>query len=165
MNLKNIDFTKSTFEANGHRYTIEETMSIERYALYQRFEIEAGYGTSFKELFAALAEAYKLLNGQKFADAAVMIYNSMKGMSELDRKEPYVLRYCALVCNRDGEDRRTITEEQISEKIKDWQEEGIAVSDFFSLALRSIPGFISTWRKNSPLISNGEEADQGQLQS
>jgi hypothetical protein len=151
--LKRLDLSKPSFQAGGKTYHIESTMSIERYSLFQQFELELGYNLSFKQMFDSLTDIYELLNKQKFADAAVLTYNTMKGFTKLEEKEPYVLRYCALFMNTDDEDRRMISEDQITQKIQDWQEEGYAIQDFLAFALNSIPSFIESYRSATQSIS------------
>lgn len=146
-NLKRLDLTATSFEANGKIYHLEKTMSIERYAFFQRLELELSYNLSFKQMFDSLAEVYELLNAGKLADASVRVYNTMRGFAVLEEKEPYVLKYCALFINETGEDRRVITEDMITAKIEDWQKEGLAIQDFLALALHSIPGYISAYTK------------------
>jgi hypothetical protein len=131
----------TSFQANGKTYHIEGSMSIERYIVYQQLELEAGYSTSFKELFNALSTSYDLLNSGKLADASVHIYNAMKGVASLEEREPYILKYCALFINETNEDRKVINEDMITEKIKDWKEEGLDIQSFFALASSIIIGF------------------------
>lgn len=146
--LKRINFTTGQFEANGKKYTIEKLISIERYTKFQQFEIEAAFSATFKNLFDTLNNTYELLNKGKLADASVNVYNAMKGVHEISNKEPYVLKYCALFINEENEDRRVITDEMISQKIADWQEEGLPVQDFFTLATNSIPHYIESYMSN-----------------
>lgn len=161
MELKKIDPSLGFFQANGKTYKIEKSLSIERYSFYQRFEIELGYGSSFQDLYGAMSNAYNLLNQGKMADASVALYNAMRGFAELEKKEPHVLKYCALFINTDDEDRRVITDDMISAKIKDWQEEGLEVASFFQLALNSIPGFIEAYRSSSQATLEPQGQEKG----
>lgn len=151
-NLKKLDLQGgiSSFEANGKTYHIESTMSIERYTLFQQYELELSYNLSFKQLFETFKKVYELLNQSKPADASVLIYNTMQGFAKLEQKEPYVMKYCALFINEEAEDRRVITEDMITAKINDWQKEGIAFESFLQLAIFSIPSFIENWKAAHP---------------
>jgi len=154
-NLKRLDLTGglSSFMANGKKYFIESTMSIERYTKFQQLELELSFNLSFKQLFDTLNTVYDLLNKGKLADASVHVYNAMRGFANLEEKEPFVLKYCALFINEENEDRRIITDDMITKKIEDWQEEGYAIQDFLALALYSIPDYIKSYQKHIQNIS------------
>ena len=105
--------------------------------------------------------AYNDLNGTnkdrsvKFADAAIKIHNLVnKIQSNLNFKDVAVLRYCALYINHSEEDRRTISEEQISEKINHWQEAGYEISGFFLLVLSVLPSVKKDFSKYMEDISS-----------
>lgn len=146
---KKLDLTQPSFEANGKKYLIESTLSIERYAMYQDIEIESGFGMSFKDLFNNQKKAYELLNQGKMADAAVLLYNNMQGFAKLEQKEPFILKYCALFINEEHEDRTIISEDMITNKIQDWRKEGYEIQPFFTLAMSSIVGYTEALKNNT----------------
>lgn len=137
--LKRIDFNKGSFVANGKTYYIESGLSISRFCEYQILEKEAAFATTFSSMFKELRAIYDLMNGVNFVAAAVKLDNLMSGITKLQEKEPTLLKIAALFINTEDEDRATITEDQITRKIQDWQEYN--VTDFFSFALSTIKGF------------------------
>lgn len=147
MELKRLDTKEGKFEANGKIYMIESGWSIQRYAMYQKLQIEGAFGVTFKQLYENMNFAFKALNAGKIADAAVTIHNIMNGVLKVERREPDMLRICALFINTADEDRGVITEDQITEKIRDWEGAGYAIQDFFTLALNTINGFIDVYKK------------------
>lgn len=139
--LKKPDEKELSFNANGKKYTIEQSISFERYKLYQKLQIECGYDVSFYGMFEALQKLYALQNEGKLADAAVLTHNLMSGISNIDKRQVPVLEMCALFINTETEDRKIITQEIVDAKIKDWQEEGIAVDYFFTIATATMQNF------------------------
>jgi len=133
------------FEANGKNYIIEDKLSIARSIEASKLEIEL-FELSTKTIKNQLISAYNDLNGTnkektvKFADAAIKIHNLVNKIEKnLNFKDLPVLRYCALYINEENEDRRTITNEQITTKIEDWQVGGLEITGFFLLVLSVLP--------------------------
>lgn len=145
--LKRIDFSKGEFQANGKRYIIEDSFSIQRWIMKEELEMELGYNVDFRGMFASWEEVYSLANQQRFADIAVLAYTKVKGMEKLSERVPAILKYCALFVNWEGEDRNSINEDMMNQKVNDWQAEGLAIGDFFTLAANTIPDFIESYKK------------------
>lgn len=154
--LKRIDLTKPTFIANGVKYNIESSLSIERFCEYQLLEKEAGFSVSFKSLFDNLLELHELMNNVKFVQAAVLLDNMMRGVAKLEEREPVLLRICALFINTDDEDRATINDDIIVKKIEDWKQE-YDVRDFFTLALNTMDGFLEIYANATRTILGNKE--------
>jgi hypothetical protein len=145
-NLKRIDFSKPTIPANGKEYKFSTELSIARFKELDKLEVEFFYGFDMQQMFDKLKAAFEDLNKAKPADASVKIYNLMKGVADkVDKRENVVLRICSLYLVTDGEDITKWSEELASEKIRDWETEGYAMTDFFSLAATSLPGFLSSY--------------------
>lgn len=138
--LKNVTLEDVNFIANGNKYFIEPQISIERFKQMQKLEIEFSFGSSYKELMSGIKECYASINKGQFGDSAVILHNLMNSISNLESREHPILEYCALFINREGEDRRAYDEKINAEKIIDWKEEGIAMHDFFKLAVNMVSG-------------------------
>lgn len=161
--LKRIDIEAGKFTANGINYTIEQNLSIERYAEFQILEKEMAYGLTTKGLFARLKKLFELINKMKFAEASVMVNDLLRGVSKLEERQPTVLKICALFINADGENRATINKDMIEKKINDWKAEGLSMNDFFTLAASTVNGFLEIYKNISQLISEGlTEESQGE---
>jgi len=164
--MKRIDFDKPYIEANGKRYHIKKELTIARYKEMEQLEIEFYYGFTMREMFEKLKDAYEDLNKNKLADSAVKVYRVMEGVADrVDKREPVVLRICSLfLCTEDeGDDW---TEEIASAKIEDWQKEGYAMEDFFTLAANLVPGFIKHYQEIlSDTLTQGEQESGEQVQS
>lgn len=151
--LKRIDFDKGKFTANGQDYTIEGTLSIERYAELQLLEKELAYNFTVKGIFDQLRKMWELLNKMKFAETVVILSDLMRGAKKAQERQPTILKICALFINTETENRATITQDMIEKKINDWKAEGIAMQDFFVVASNSVTGFLEVYRTVSRIIS------------
>jgi hypothetical protein len=61
--------------------------------------------------------------------------------SKAVQRVPKVMRLAAVFIVREDEDVRYYNETIAQEKIKDWEEEGLDIQDFFIIALSSIKGW------------------------
>jgi len=145
--VKKIDLSQGWFMANGKKYVISNSISVERYKEYEKLEPKLTYGVGFEELFRNVKKAYELVNQQKFADSAVVLHNIMSGIKEVEdskRIHP-ALTMCSLVINVEGEESAIYSAEMVNNKVEDWTAEGLDMIDFFLLALKSIKGFRQTY--------------------
>lgn len=151
--LKTPEKEAKSFTANGVEYFIEQSLSFERYKMYQKLQIECGYDVTFYGMFEKVKEAYGLLNKMKMADAAVILHNIMSGVSNVDKRQIPVLEMCALFINAKDENRNEINQDMVDKKIADWQQEGIAVDYFFSIAISTMQNFVTAYNEVSQLSS------------
>jgi hypothetical protein len=153
--IKHISVNDNSFVANGQKYIVRSDLTVKRFEVFERLQIEMTYGVTFKELFDKLTDAYSCLQSFKIADACVIIYNILKGISRKneERKHPALL-LCTLFLCRENENLAEWTEADAIEKIMDWEKEGISSSDFFQLAFRSVHGYTGSWSENSQDTSN-----------
>lgn len=145
--VKSFNPKEQTFIANGKKYYISEKISVRRFREYEKLVPLLTFGLDFNSVFAALKKGYAAANEKRFADVAVILHNIMSGIKDADDEKRFhpALLVCALVINREGEDPGKYDEALQTEKIQDWQEEGLNMLDFFTLALTSINGFKETY--------------------
>lgn len=143
-----------TFTANGNKYYVLTSLSVNRFEEFESLQAIVGFGVSFQQLFNQERKAYDLLNEGRPADAAVILYNSMNGIKNHleDRTNP-ILQMCALFICREGEDASTWNQKLADEKINDWKKEGISMESFFQLAFNSVQGFMPAYNQVSQSIS------------
>lgn len=139
------------FMANGRKYIIKDWLPIERWIQHEKLQPQLTFGASFEQLFSNLGKAYAALNKQSFADAAVIIHNTMNGIKNAnDEKRAHpALLMAALFIVREEEDFYKYDEKVMLDKIEDWQKEGLNMLDFFHLSLSSIRGFSQTLAKSA----------------
>jgi hypothetical protein len=160
--LKRIDFSSPTIPANGKVYKFMNELSIARFKELDKLEVEFFYGFDMQQMFDKLKAAFEDLNKAKPADASVKIHNLMKGIADkVDKRENVVLRICSLYLVTEDEDVTKWSEELAKQKINDWETEGYAMTDFFSLAATSLPGFLKSYESVTQDMSE-EAATQSQ---
>jgi hypothetical protein len=148
--IKTLDLFKvKSFTANGQNYSVSSGISLNRYREYEKLEPKLTFGLSFDDIYKSLSKLYELLNKQKFADCAIISYNLMSGIKDIEneKREHPALLMAALVINRDNEDAGVYDEKLQLEKIQDWRKEGYDALPFFTFALSSIQGFGEEYRK------------------
>lgn len=143
---KPVDFNQS-FMANGRLYNVSETISIDRWAEYEKLMPRLTYGINFEDMNKSHLKAYNFLNDKRFADAAVIIHNLMSGVKDAndDKRIHPALLMCSLIINYEGEDTTKFSKEAQLKKIEDWTAEGLDILSFFAFALRAINGFRETY--------------------
>lgn len=144
--LKVIDIKTKSFTANGKTYNIEMGgISMNRFIMYEKLQIELGYGVTFIQMYDALKECYELTNKQKFADLAVKLYNILQSVKTFEERRTPAFELCALFINETNEDRAVITKDMIDAKILDWEDEGLDAIPFFQLAVSSLQSFSTAY--------------------
>lgn len=151
--LNRIDFEAGTFEANGTKYKISNTMSAERFLEFSIVESEFGVGMSLKDFIDEHIKLDEALNTLRLADACVINRNILTGVYTVKNKMPWVFRLVALAANAEGEDPKEFSEDMILRKTEDFIKSGIDINDFFKLACVLVPGFMDRWNELSRLIS------------
>lgn len=153
--MPKIDLTKESFKAKGKTYKIYSTLSIARFIEFEKLQAEVGFGFTFDQFFNKLKDTYEALNKGKLADAAVKVHNMLTGIADkIDRRKHPVLMLCALFICEEKEDRSKYDEKVMTQKIQDWQEEGLEIQDFFTLAFNFVSGFIPAYNEISQSISS-----------
>lgn len=130
------------FKANGVNYVIRTSLAISRFEEFEKLEISVTYSVGFENLFSQMRKAFNYLNTGETANASVVLYNMMNGIKDkLDERRNPVLLLCSLFICREGEDATKYDLALNLSKIADWEEEGIAMESFFSLAFNLVNGF------------------------
>lgn len=149
----------TSFTANGKTYVKSSSISFQRYGWMERLNLEVAYGRTVEQVFADQKRAFELLNAQKFAEAAVSIDTSMRGIAGVaDGRVHPVMRLCLLFWNREGEDVAIMTDELMASKVADMEASGIDFSFFFGQALSTVPGLLSAYRQLTEGFSGASSA-------
>ena len=144
--LRTLEPSTKEFEANGRKYIVTERLSIERYTMFERLRIETGFTATFEEVFQVvkrtLARCEDIAQGKKvFAEMANDLYNTLKGLTDLNGKKPHAIWLCTLFIITEDEDVRYFDTEVMKRKIKDWEEAGIDSGFFIGLAIGTLADF------------------------
>ncbi len=134
--LKEPVIENNCFEANGRKYVLSASLSIERYKEYERLQHHVVFGADAASLVKTLKDIFDLLNKSKPADAAVVINNVLDGVSyQADEKRRHPIMYlCGLFINKENEDINTYNQANSEAKIQDWENAGIPMSFFFRIS-------------------------------
>jgi hypothetical protein len=144
--MKNINLDLGYFEADGRKFYLTETLTIERFIEYEKLQNSMGFNLSFKQVFDSLNEIYRLINANKILDGGIKLYNLMNGIAErVDGKIHPALEICALFVIEEGEDISKYDSALAKSKIEAWKKEGYAMQDFFSLAVSLVEGFTESY--------------------
>ena len=147
LKIKKIDLKKPYIEANGKKYTISKSLSVERWRHFEDLQALVGFGRSHDEIFKMVKKAYEALQHPKVADASVILHNILTGMKDkLDQRHHPAMLICALFINAEGENEKIYDEKVMNSKIEDWQKEGYDANDFFQLAWNWVPNFIENYK-------------------
>lgn len=154
MQLRHIDFSKNSFEANGTTYYIREAMTLTRFIEYEKIQNHYAFGLNFAGIVGRLNKSIDLANAGKGVDAWNVIYNLKEGIASRleDRLHPAFL-LCSLFIVTDDEDLTVWTEEGQKKKIEDWTRAGIDANDFFQLASNFVGDFVKSYSEISQSIS------------
>lgn len=145
--LKRLDLTKSTFEANGNKYIIEAELCMDRYIEFEKLQLELGFDITLDGFYDLLKNLYGLINDQKFLDAGVRVYDALTRIKNgIETRNHPMFYLCALFINREDEDRTVLEPELMNSKIEDWRKEGYAVNDFFTLAFNLVNNYIEIYQ-------------------
>lgn len=162
--VKKLDLDQSFFMANGKKYTVSKSLSVERWRHFEDLQALVGFGRSFDDIFQNVKKAYEALQKPKIADASVILHNILTGVKEkLDQRHHPALLICALFINHEEEDQKVYNEEAMKLKIADWQEEGYDINDFFQLAWNLVPSFIENYKDVLQNTSNPTKEEESKV--
>lgn len=156
--VKRLDMSQGYFDANGKRYYINLNLSVSRYKSYEPITLQAAFNRDLNGILNSMTKIINSLSGQDgygmnllkaqtdSLNEAINLRSSILNFFEQSNQHPSLL-ICSLVCNVSGEDERKWSMALANEKIQDWEEEGIAMEDFFLLALNLVPTLKSIYQE------------------
>jgi len=144
MELKKIDLSQSSFEACGTTYYIKDTLSLERYRWFEKYQVTFGFAREFKQIYDMLVKSVDLANKGKGLEAWNIIFNLKEeiGKNNLDNRMHNGMYICALFIVEENEDLTSWDEQLANKKIDNWNKEGYDVNSFFQLAANLVTGYI-----------------------
>jgi len=145
--LKHLDFSASEFMANGTRYLVKGSLSLERYRWYEKYEVSFGFARKFKDIVKELDKSIDLANKGKGLEAWNIIFNLKEsiGKNRLDDHWDNGKYMCALFIVTENEDLTEWDEQIANKKINDWNKEGYENDDFFRLAANLVDNYIEIY--------------------
>jgi hypothetical protein len=150
-----------SFMANGKRYIIHESTTVDGFQALEELRIRAATGETAAGLLAQLQEAYNKLNEGKFADASVLLYNTIDAAEkQMEKRRHSLLLQLTIFARPEGHDIREWSEEVADTWLNDFQEEGLDVADLFRSAGDYLMRFQLASMPTSLNIS-GSESENG----
>lgn len=177
--VKRIDFNSGKFDANGKTYYIDVStpLAVGRFGNYEALVNHSTYGTDWYSINEAFKKIYNALTGndgygmnimKACNDSANMALNmSANIVKRTEQKYHSALLLCTLFLNTSEEDIKRWDMPLAAEKIKDWEAEGLATEDFFSLAMSLIPGFRENYSEpwTQTLIDHAEVQEAARMEA
>ena len=128
--------------ASGKEYIVYPSMTVKRFEVFERLQIEMQHSVSMSAFKHEISEIYELLNKPKFAEASVKTYNLLNGAARVENGQPHpLLLICSLFICRADENQAEWNEAEAQEKIKDWA--GVDVAFFLVSAKRLLLRYMS----------------------
>lgn len=131
------DFSKvHTFKTKDHEYTINlDSMSAQRFETFQQKEIACLNYHSLNNPLEYQKSLLEAFNKQDFALMGKLLYDKQYHYALNKSNSDYVLEYCSVFIYREDEDAMFHDEMKAKEKIKDWKDNNIDITSFFSLSV------------------------------
>lgn len=166
MELKQIEDSATSFIANGVTYFIKDSLSIERYRWFEKYQIEFGFGMDYDSLRKLHKKSVDLANKGKGIEAWTVIVNIIEKMDkEPDKTLNSALLLCALYIVEEDEDLTVWEESKANVKIENWNKEGYDSHCFFRLAANLVSGYIQHFEEDFQNISQVAEIAEQVKQS
>lgn len=132
--------TDTSFNTEKHKYKIvTNSMTVERYMAFEQWSIISASYNGTTNYFQYIKDLRKAYNTQDYAQVGKMIVDADLGLGFNKAKEHPILMLASTFVLRDDENFREYSEDFSKEKIKDWQEAGVNLLDFFYLSVAVSP--------------------------
>lgn len=144
------------FEAKGVPFVVHESLTVDGFQKLEELRVEMEAGNTTGDLLKLLRTAYEAANKNRLADAAVAIYNAINiGERIIEGRPQAWLLALTLFVRPEGSDLGAWSEAEATEWLRDWSEEGYAVSDLFTLAYACRERLDSAFLASFPATSDG----------
>lgn len=161
--IKHLDASARSFEANGRKYIIYADLTEGLYEKLEEFKIEMSCGNTAGEMLALAQKAYNCLNSHKFADGAVHLYNLINGGESITekRRRAWALVFTLFV-RPEGVPIHEWSQELAEEWLNDFDKEGISAASLFHRATGLLTNFVLDWKPSSQDTSGGPSASENE---
>ena len=127
-----LDENTRAFDANGRKYIVHESLTVNGYQILEELRVELESGTTAGQMVKNCGKAYKFLQQNNPADAAVTLYNAINVGERISAGKPPVWLYqLTLFVRPEGADLAQWDEAAATGWIEDWNAAGIATESLF----------------------------------
>jgi hypothetical protein len=137
-----------SFEIDGITYTASEDISIKRYKILQKLELQFGFDTSFRGLLQAHHDIRGAINDRKgISEIAYINEGVLRGFENINRLEVFQLHVVSLWYNAPGENILEYNHDAIVAKMNRWEAGGLGMGFLFAKAAACVQGFRDAWQR------------------
>lgn len=161
--LPKYELVNGQLTVGGVVYFMEADISIERFNAYQRWETEAAFGLTYKQMMGNWRKVWDALQeGNRNGEISVIAYNTMQGITRQDENDVACLKLCSVFLNTKDEDRTGLDLVVVDRKIQHWRESGVPIQFFIQLSAILISGFIADYNAISQGITSGSPTTESE---
>ncbi len=163
--LKKLPEGVTSFEANGKRFLVHTSLTLDGYIILEDLSLSMAAGTTPRDLLKGLRKAYAAQNAGTLADASRLMYDAIGLGARLQSGEPPVwLEALTLFVRPEGADLTTWDRTEALLWIEDWTAEGIATDSLFTLASGCSEAFAAAFLPPF-LTSSGNTGEEAESES
>ncbi|MGI4735044.1 MAG: hypothetical protein ACRYG7_07690 [Janthinobacterium lividum] len=146
-----------SFEIDGIVYSASEDISIKRYKVLQKLELQFGFDSSFRGLLQAHHDVRAAINDRKgISEIAYINEGVLRGFENINRQEVFQLHVVALWYNAPFENILEYNHEAMVAKMNRWEAGGLGMGFLFAKAAACVRGFRDAWQR----LAEEEEAER-----
>lgn len=142
-------YDATSFEADGVLYTATESLSVARYKVFQKRNVELGFNGTFKGICTELDRAWEALEKNQLGTSAKVLGNLRDGITFAGHGRISGLEICGLFFNSDEESAVSYDHQAMLAKLQKWEDAGISVDFFFVQAAQRVSGFYERFTQSS----------------
>jgi len=159
---KKIDFTKSEFQADGFKFIILKSISLDRMITYYKHAPEFTFGMDWQKIYDNNEKKMKFINDGKQGEcyALCKLENEyIAGLTDKKNQHDPCMRLASIFIVREDEDAAIYDYDFQAQKFQNWRKEGIEYASFFLLVANMLPNFLNIYHKNLANISKAMETN------
>ncbi len=143
-------YDATSFEAGGIAYTATESLSVPRYRVFQKRQVEFGFSGTFKGICEDLDKIWADLNKLQMGAAAQKLGNLREGITFTGHGRVNGLELCLLFFNSKDENAVEYNHQAMEAKKAIWEAAGITADFFFRQAAARVADFYERFTQSSP---------------
>ena len=158
--IKNIEPGARELYANGRRFVIHETLTVDGFQKMEELRLEIETGTTAADAVKTIGKAVDALKSNNVFTASVHCYNATASLERIAAKVPHpLLLMLTLFVRPEGSDLSNWNEADAILWLEDLNKEGYNINDLFTLADACRQAFALNFLRNSPDILQVEDSE------
>lgn len=158
--VRTLDPTCRSFDANGRKYIVHDMLTVDGYRRMEELRLEMETGNSAGDLTKMLAKTAGFLQKGNTYDASITVYNALNVAERMkDNRPPAWLLTLTLFVRPEGSDLSAWDESVAESSIQDWEKEGFGIDTLFFFH-KSILGTFNTALQRSFHDTSSESSEK-----